>query len=732
MLDSDFRFVDASDAYLTQFGWTRAILGKSYQDVHPANFCTPALQAFHKCRQSQIVVSVDDFNPSTQTWFQYRVRPHAGGLAVLVLEITAQKNIEIQLTSSEERWRDVLEGSEAGIAQVGLDGRWLSLNARAKEILDLHEDYAGKSLRDLLRGPGACEDDEEKFAALISGSTKQFILERQVIRSDGDSLWVRLALSLVRSLAGRPKYFVAVIENVSERKDSEESLKFALQAASMGKWDYDSNTDSTRRSPKFDQVFGYAEPKKCWGYQDFVEHVHPDNRPVFELTFRHALSRGHDYNCETRIIWPDQSVHWICMRGRVYIDQKGRTVRVSGLVSDITEQKNTEIELQSAKLAAEDANREKSYFLANMSHEIRTPLGAIIGFTEAMRESTLRKDEVDRFLGIVNRNARGLALLIDDILDLSKVEAGFLEVEKASVAVYELVEEVVTLLKVNADAKSLKLNIQFEGPVPEYVMSDQIRLRQIFLNVLGNAIKFTAQGEVTVQVTFTQSNEGAAYLLFRINDTGPGISAEAATRLFNPFTQADASTTRRYGGTGLGLALSRRLARALGGELELERSVVGQGSSFCISIPFKGCSRSAGQIPSQLESKNQTYSLEGIKVLLADDSPDNQELIMHMLDKKGINTELADDGRQAVNKALHKKYDIVLMDMQMPTLDGYEATRELRSAGFQGPIVALTANAMRHDRDKCLEAGCSDYLSKPIDAHKLFQLIGNMMSQARA
>lgn len=463
LLDSDFRFVDASDAYLALFGWTRAILGKTYQEVHPANFCTLALQAFHKCRQTQIGVTVDDFNPSSQAWFQYRVRPHESGLGVLVLDITAQKNIEVQLRSSEERWRDVLEGSEAGIAQVGLDGRWLSLNLRAKEILGFNDGYVGKSLHDLLRGPGACKDDEEKFAALVSGSIKQFLSERQIIRSDGCSLWVRLALSLVRSFAGRPKYFVAVIENVSERKDSEESLKFALQAASMGKWDYDANTDSTRRSPRFDQAFGYIDSKETWGYQDFVEHVHPENRAEFERTFRQALSRGHDYNCETRIVWPDQSVHWISMRGRVYLDQQGRTVRVAGLVSEITEQKNAEFELQNAKLAAEDANREKSYFLANMSHEIRTPLGAIIGFTEAMRESSLSKDEADRFLGIVTRNARGLALLIDDILDLSKVEAGFLEVEKSSVAIFELVEEIVTLLKVNADAKKFEVTRSIRG-----------------------------------------------------------------------------------------------------------------------------------------------------------------------------------------------------------------------------------------------------------------------------
>jgi CheY-like chemotaxis protein len=416
----------------------------------------------------------------------------------------------------------------------------------------------------------------------------------------------------------------------------------------------------------------------------------------------------------------------------VYLNQSGQAVRMAGLVTDITAEKVAVHEIQNAKLAAEDANREKSYFLANMSHEIRTPLGAILGFTEALRDPNLSVRERERYLQILTRNGRALAELIDDILDLSKVEAGFLEIENSKISVTELVSDVVSLLQVKAEAKSLKLFASVDPSVPAYVMSDPIRLRQIILNIVGNAIKFTNGGEVRVEVQpLQEADAGRDLLAIYVKDTGAGISHKAAQRLFNPFTQADSSTTRKFGGTGLGLALSRRLARALGGDVVLEKSAVGVGSEFRITIP--------AVIPltedMQIATSNQAaatsslahHSLKGLRVLLAEDSLDNQELIKRLLDKQGVATELADDGVQAVEKALHDDYDLVLMDMQMPHLDGYSATRELRRAGFCGPIVALTANAMRNDREKCLAAGCSDYLSKPIDANKLYQIMGHAM-----
>jgi len=418
------------------------------------------------------------------------------------------------------------------------------------------------------------------------------------------------------------------------------------------------------------------------------------------------------------------------------------------------------------------ANRAKSEFLTNMSHELRTPLTAILGFTDLLLEEEGQapgSGERATRLRTVRRNGEHLLELINGILDLSKIEAGKMDVARRAVSPAAILGDVIALLQIRADAKGLRLSSAVEPPFPPAICTDPTGLRQILINLLGNAIKFTERGAVTVSARFVSGAPGEGKLQFDVVDTGIGLSRRQIERLFEPFTQADTSAARTYGGTGLGLAISRRLARMLGGDITVT-STPGLGSLFRLEIAFspgalagvegageedketgrqgdkeKGMRASAGAPSSCLplslspclapiaEVSNQATTqpapaLTGLRILLAEDGPDNRQLVAFILRRAGAEVAFAENGRVAVDCVLEancglRPFDLILMDMQMPVLDGYAATRELRKADCKVPIIALTAHAMADDRQKCLDAGCDDYAAKPIDRGQLLGII---------
>lgn len=363
---------------------------------------------------------------------------------------------------------------------------------------------------------------------------------------------------------------------------------------------------------------------------------------------------------------------------------------------------------------AELANEAKSMFLANMSHEIRTPLSAILGFAELLKDPNLSSDERQRYLEVINRTGKNLTHIVNDILDLSKIEAGHLEVEMRTFALPMLLQDLQAVLSFRASGKQLELKMQSEGEVPEAIECDPIRLRQILMNIVGNAIKFTEKGSITVTTSAT-ANE----LKFVIEDTGIGLSSPQIKKLFKPFAQADNSLTRKHEGTGLGLVVSRRLAQALSGDVRLIRSTPGAGSAFEVTVGYKPAF--IGKMASSIQPV--VINLRDKKILLVEDSPDNQMLVQLALAKTGAQIISANNGDEGSKLALSGSFDLVLMDMQMPILDGYSATRLLRARGYSRPIIALTAFAMKDDREKCLRAGCNDYLSKPLDLKLLLEKI---------
>lgn len=388
--------------------------------------------------------------------------------------------------------------------------------------------------------------------------------------------------------------------------------------------------------------------------------------------------------------------------------------------------------------AAQSANRAKSDFLANMSHEIRTPMTAILGFTEILLEegdiNLAPQSRVDA-ISTIRRNGEHLVNIINDILDLSRIEAGKFTVEKTHFSPAKILEEVRTLLQVRADSRGLQLHVEYGAHIPDSIESDPQRLRQILLNLVGNAIKFTDEGSVSVRIG--RSSPDDSLLDFEVRDTGVGLTPEAQQILFEPFTQADTSTSRRFGGTGLGLTISRRLARILGGDVWIECSTPGFGSTFRLQVrvgsvaevpPAPTLIAPPDSVEVRRSESTRTERLRGRRLLIADDVPANRRLIEYVLKKEGAETVCVGDGQQAVQETLRAElegvpFDLLLMDMQMPVLDGYSATARLRQEGVQRPIVALTAHTMAGDRERCLQVGCSAFATKPIDRKELVATI---------
>ena len=410
-------------------------------------------------------------------------------------------------------------------------------------------------------------------------------------------------------------------------------------------------------------------------------------------------------------------------------------------------------ELRASLIERDAANAAKSAFLANMSHEIRTPMTAIMGYTDLITDEISAPSDQDAlfdYTRTIKGSGEYLLAIINDILDLTKIDAGKMTVEEIPVSPVWVMNEVISLMQVRASGKNVTLDVEYLTPIPESILSDPVRLRQIMMNLVGNALKFTEIGGVTVRVAYSERSHE---MRFEIVDTGIGIEPEKIDRLFEAFTQADVSTTRKHGGTGLGLQISRRLAEMLGGSITVE-STPGKGSTFTLTLRLKEDHSSTIITPEEiavcskflsvdgdgldpdnaLSMADRVYRrgepLKGVRILLAEDGTDNRRLITHHLSKAGAEVAVVENGKLAVEYfSVGRRFDgklledlpadLILTDMQMPELDGYSAARALRSKGCKLPIIALTAHAMSHDRQRCLDAGCDDYLSKPIDRARL-------------
>ncbi|HKQ28495.1 MAG TPA: ATP-binding protein, partial [Burkholderiales bacterium] len=436
---------------------------------------------------------------------------------------------------------------------------------------------------------------------------------------------------------------------------------------------------------------------------------------------------------------PEAKLHTFMFNCSPVVATSGKPGGVLISFEDITQLEENKVALSLAKEEAEAASRAKSEFLANMSHEIRTPMNAILGFTELLRRGFGKNErESTKYLNTIHMSGQHLLALINDILDLSKVEAGRMDVERVACAPHSIVLQAIEELTVKAQEKGIALAFEVEGRVPESVLSDPARLRQIVLNLVGNAIKFTDSGSVRIRARL-EGNAVESLYSVKVIDTGIGVPADKLESLFDPFIQADTSITRRFGGTGLGLTISRKLARALGGDIVAE-SAPGKGSAFTLTFAtgslqgVRMLTRDEiedGITPERARVVKERWRIPAAKILVVDDGAENRELVSLVLADRGLWIEEAENGKLAVEKALKDRFDLILMDMQMPVMDGYTATRQLRREGLAIPIVALTAHAMEGFEKDVLEAGCTACVTKPLDIDVLVRTLAQLLGGER-
>ncbi len=501
-----------------------------------------------------------------------------------------------------------------------------------------------------------------------------------------------------------------------------ERLALATQAANVGIWDWDVTTNTLLWDDAMHQLYGIPLGQFNGTHDGWKARLHPDDLEAMSLAIRSALRDEADYAPEFRTVWPDGSIRHIKANAMILRDANNRAVRMLGTNWDITERKVAEVELHVAKENAEAANRAKSEFLANMSHEIRTPMNGIIGMTDLLETPRPNAARVSRH---GQDSAHSLLRLINDILDFSKIEAGKMDLESIAFSLRDCLDGTLQPLVIRAEQKKLKLGSEWASDIPDQVIGDPTRLRQIILNLTDNAIKFTTAGAVTVRIGKNLVEDRLVELQFAVSDSGVGVPPEKQAAIFDAFAQVDGSMTRRFGGTGLGLAIVSQLVRKMGGRIWVE-SELGRGSTFHFTIRL-GLDDSARIPAPAIPAARALAAPSGLRILLAEDNPVNSTVATAILEKLGHSVGLATNGREVVSTWQAHPFDVVFMDIQMPFMDGFEATsriRELeRKTGQHTPIIAMTAHAMAGYRERCLRAGMDGYLPKPISKNEVMQAI---------
>ena len=656
------------------------------------------------------------------------------------------------LQESEELFRSTFEQAAVGIVHSTPEGRWVRVNERFCDIVGYRRDELINMAFKELTHPEDLEADLAFFNRLAAGEIKTFSMEKRYIRKDGSFVWVNLTASVVREPTGEPKYFIGVIEDITVRKGAEEALKEQEE--------FSNNLIHNLTAPTFvldpqhrviiwnkacEELTGVIE-RDMLGTNRHWEGFYNCERPLLAdiiIEENYAdLSKYYDDFGRSRILsggisgegWLKASggqQRYLVFDSAPIYNRRGELIAVIETMQDITERKLVEQELLKAKEVAESANRAKSEFLAKMSHEIRTPMNGIIGMTKLALDTQLNQEQRE-YLEMVMTSADSLLRVIDDILDFSKIEAGKMEFEEVEFDLRKTVEKTLHSLALRAHEKGLELIGMIDPLIPATLIGDPGRLRQVLVNLIGNAVKFTEKGEVAVFVGVDYRLEGKCLLSFSVRDTGIGIPLDKADRLFKSFSQVDGSSARKYGGTGLGLVIAQQLVERMGGAIRLE-SKEGEGSNFFFKATFTVPAVAAQVSPAELQPP-----LKNIKIMVIDDNQTNRVVLQEMLVNRGAVVFPAGGGEEAIrtiNDNNGDSFQVLLLDARMPDLNGFAVADKLRQVHprlLETTIMMLTSNDMLGGSVRCHEAGIPAHLIKPVKEAELMETVLRVLGKEEA
>ena len=644
------------------------------------------------------------------------------------------------LRQSEEKFAKAFRSTPHAITITRLkDGSHIEVNGSFCQMIGYsNEEIIGRTAIELNIWVNL-EDRDRLFQLLRDkGSVRNYEFE---FRTKFNEIRIGLLSAEIIDIDGQI-CVLSVSQDITERKWTEEKLRkseerwqLVLRGNKDGIWDRNLKTGEVFRSNRWKEILGYEDDEVANTWDEWIIRIHPDDiERVMEANVKHLKKIIPNYTVEYRLQCKDGSYKWVQDRGQALWDEQGNPVRFVGSHTDISDRKQIELALQQAKEAADAANRAKSQFLANMSHELRTPLNAILGFTQLLGRDSSLKPEQQEQLEIITRSGEHLLGLINNVLQMSKIEVGQVTVNNNTFDLHRLLASLEEMLQLQAEKKGLQLIFDYAPNLPQYVQTDESKLRQVLINLLANAIKFTSEGGVTLRVKAgmgngqggqgesTESLMPHARLVFEVEDTGPGIAPEEMDNLFQAFVQTEAGR-RTLEGTGLGLPISRQFVKLMGGDITVS-SAVGQGSIFKFDIEIGLADAVEIQ---ETQANRRVIGLQpgqsDYRILVVDDRLESRLLLMKLLVAVGFSVREADNGQEAINQWQEFEPHLIWMDMRMPVMDGYEATKRIKGhlKGQATVIIALTASAFDEERSLVLSAGCDDFVAKPFREQVIFE-----------